>query len=113
MPIRNEPTFSEDEYYSALSLVFPEDVARAEAFMMSEFPDPKGFEDATPEELAASEFKGPRSYDGDILDLLSLVSASCAARAWSLLGISPEEGERRRAEFRRRLDDAIRERDSG
>jgi hypothetical protein len=53
---------------------------------------------------------GPRSYDGDVLDLLSLVSDSCAERAWALLGISRAEGERRREQFRRRIDDALRAR---
>ena len=113
MPIRDEKTFTDDEFIAALSLVMPADEARIAGPQWNSFPDPKGFETATREELAASEWKGPRSYDGDLLDLLSLVSASCAARAWSLLGISPEAGERRRAEFRRRLDDARRERDSG
>jgi hypothetical protein len=45
-----------------------------------------------------------------VLDLLSLVSDSCAERAWGLLGISRAEGERRREQFRRRIDDALRAR---
>lgn len=63
-----------------------------------------------PRELRASEAKGPRSYDGDLLDLVSLVSDSCAERAWQLLGVSREEGERHREAFRRRVDEALRSR---
>jgi hypothetical protein len=39
------------------------------------------------------------------------VSDRCAERAWHLLGISHEEGERRRESFRRRLEHALRARD--
>lgn len=110
MPIGDEKTFSDEEFIAAFSIIMPVDEAREEGLAWNTFPDPKGFEDATPEELRASEFKSRRSYDGDLLDLLSLVSDSCAARAWSLLGITPEEGRGRRDEFRRRLDDALRQR---
>ncbi len=113
MPIRDEKTFTDEEFIAAFAIILPPDEARAEGIAWNEFPDPKGFEDATPEELRASVVKGPRSYDGDLLDLLSLVSDSCAERAWHLLGVSPEEGERRRAEFRRRLENALRARDEG
>jgi hypothetical protein len=112
MPIRDEKTFSDEEFIAAFSIILPLEEARREGLAWNAFPDPKGFEDATPEELAASEFKSARSYDGDLLDLLSLVSDSCAERAWRLMGISQDEGERRRAEFRRRINDALRARDS-
>jgi hypothetical protein len=103
MPMRDEKTFTDDEFTAAFSLILPEDRAREEALAWNSFPDPKGFETATPEELSASEFKGPRSYDGDILDLLSCVSESCAERAWALLGVTRDEGMRRREHFRRRM----------
>jgi hypothetical protein len=103
MPIRDQKTFTDDEFIAAFSLILPEERAREEGLSWNSFPDSTGFETATPEELAASEFKGPRSYDGDILDLLSCVSESCAERAWALLRVSRDEGVRRREEFRRRL----------
>jgi hypothetical protein len=103
MPIRDEKTFTDDEFIAAFSLILPEDRAREEALAWNSFPDPKGFETATPEELSASECKGPRSYDGDILDLLSCVSDSCAERVWALLGVTSDEGLRRREDFRRRI----------
>lgn len=107
MPIRDEKTFSDDEVVAALSIIMPPHEAREEGLAWNAFPDPKGFEDATAEELRASEWKSPRSYDGDMLDLLSLVSDSCAERAWRLLGVSPEEGRRRRDAFRQRIQDAL------
>ena len=103
MPIRDEKTFTDDEFIAAFALILPEDRAREEGLAWNSFPDPKGFETATREEFAASEWKGPRSYDGDLLDLLSCVSDSCAERAWALLAVTREEGERRREEFRRRI----------
>lgn len=112
MPIRDEKTFSDEEFIAAFSIIMPPDEARTEGPAWNAFPDPKGFEDVTQEELRASEIKSPRSYDGDLLDLLSLVSDSCAERAWRLMDISHDEGERRRAEFRRRINDALRARDS-
>jgi hypothetical protein len=110
MPIRDEKTFTDEEWIAAFSLILPPEQARAEGPAWNAMPDPGGFEDATPAELRAAGVNGPRSYDGDLLDLLSLVSDSCAERAWRLMGIPPEEGARRRAHFRRRLEDAIRER---
>src|SRR5689334_10074319 len=101
MPLRDEKTFTDDEMIAAFAILLPPDRAREEGLAFNSLPDLKGFESATPEELAASEAKGPRSYGGDLLDLLSLVSESCAERAWALLGITPEEGERRRELFRR------------
>jgi hypothetical protein len=113
MPIRDEKTFTDDEWIAVFAIVLPPEQARAEGLAWNSLPDPKGFEDATPAELHAAGVSGPRSYDGDLLDLLSLVSESCAERAWHLLGISREEGERRREAFRRRLENALRARDEG
>jgi hypothetical protein len=112
MPIRDETTFTDEEFIVAFSIFLPPDEARKEGLVWNAFPDPKGFEDATPDELRASEFKSHRSYDGDLLDLLSLVSDSCAERAWRLMGITHDEGEHRRAEFRRRINDALADGDS-
>jgi hypothetical protein len=102
---------TDEEFIAAFSIILPPDEARDEGLAWNAFPDPEGFEDATPEDLRESEFSGPRSYDGDLLDLLSLVSDDCAARAWRLLRISNEEGERRRGEFRRKIDEALRAQD--
>jgi hypothetical protein len=113
MPIRDEKTFTDEEWIAAFAIILPPEQAREEGLAWNSMPDPKGFEDATPEELRAAGVNGPRSYDGDLLDLLSLVSDSCAERAWSLMGISRDEGERRRAEFRQKIEDAIRARDEG
>lgn len=112
MPLRDEKTFSDDEFIAALSFILPPAKAREMGLAFNSVPDLTGFDGATSEELAAAPVNGPRSYDGDILDLLAMVSDSCAERAWRLLEITPAEGERRRAEFRRRLDDALRLRDA-
>jgi hypothetical protein len=111
MPIGDEKTFTDEEWIAAFAIILPPEQARTEGLAWNSLPDPAGFEDATPQELRAAGVTGPRSYDGDLLDLLSLVSDSCAARAWRLMGISPDEGERRRTAFRRRLQDAMRTRD--
>lgn len=112
MPIRDEKTFTDEEFIAAFAILLPPRQAREEGLAWNSFPDRVGFEDATPEELTGTKVQsGPRSYDGDILDLLSLVSDSCAARAWRLLGIPPEEGELRRSAFRAKIDEAIRLRD--
>lgn len=112
MPIRDEKTFTDDEFIAAFAIILPSDQAREEGLAWNSLPDMVGFEDATPEELRETEIEfGPRSYDDDILDLLSLVSDSCAARAWRLLGVSPEEGERRREAFRSKVEEAKRHRD--
>lgn len=108
MPLREEKTFTDDEVTAAWSFILPADEARAQAVDMNSMPDFKGFETATPEELEACPVKGPLSYDGDFLDLMSLVSGSCAARAWVLLGISAAEGARRREAFRRRIRPILR-----
>ena len=110
MSLRDEKTFTDDEWIAAFSIILPSDQAREEGLAWNALPDLQGFDGATPRELAAAEAKGPRSYDGEILDLLSLVSDSCAERAWRLLGISREEGERRRAVFSAWLDEALRSR---
>jgi hypothetical protein len=111
MPIRDEKTFTDEELIAAFAMLLPPEQARAEGLAWNSMPDPKGIEDATAEDLRVAGVNGPRSYDGDLLDLLSLVSDSCAERAWGLMGISRDEGEQRRAEFRRRIEDAIRARD--
>lgn len=112
MPIRDEKTFTDEEWIAAFAIILPPEQARTEGLAWNSLPDPKGFEDATPEELRTAGVSGPRSYDGDLLDLLSLVSDSCAERAWNLMGISREEGEGRRDDFRRRIENAIRARDA-
>lgn len=111
MPLRDEKTFTDDEMIAAFAILLPPDSAREEGLAYNALPDVRGFDSAVPEELADSEVKGPRSYDGDILDLLSLVSDSCAERAWALLGITREEGEQRREAFRKRVAEALRFRD--
>ncbi|HEX8245421.1 MAG TPA: hypothetical protein VF541_18040 [Longimicrobium sp.] len=108
MPLREEKVFTDDEWVAAFSLILPPDQARKEGLAYASVPSITGFEDATPEELHASEANGPLSYDGDLLDLLSLVSDSCAERAWRLLGVTMEEGERRREVMRQRVDEARR-----
>jgi hypothetical protein len=112
MPIRDQKVFSDEEMIAAFAIILPAKRAREEGLAFNSLPDLSGFEDATSEELAAAPAAGPRSYDGDILDLLSLVSDSCAERAWRLMGVSPAEGEARREVFRRRVADALRARDS-
>jgi hypothetical protein len=95
MPRWDEHTCTEEEWIAAFAIVLPPERAREEGLAWQ-----------------AADVPGPRSYDGDwLLDLLSLVSDSCAERAWSLMEISRHEGERRRAEFRRRVEDALRARD--
>lgn len=108
MPIRDEKVFTDDEMIAAFAIILPPDEAREEGLAFNSFPD-LHFDDPTPEELARAPAAGPRSYDGDLLDLVSLVSDSCAERAWRLMGVSPDEGERRREAFRRRVDEALRD----
>ncbi len=90
---RYDNTFNEEEWIAAFATILPPARAREEGRAWH-----------------APHIPGPRSYDGDILDLLSLVSDSCAERAWRLMGVSPEEGERRRADFRRKVEEALRAR---
>jgi hypothetical protein len=108
MPLREEKDFTDEEWTAAFSLILPPDRAREEALAWNSLPNIRGIEDATPDELRASEAKGPLSYDGDWLDLLSLVSDSCAERAWRLLRVTREEGERRREAMRQRVEEAKR-----
>jgi hypothetical protein len=111
MALRDEKIFSDEEFIAAFSFILPPDRAREEGIGFNSMPDYQGWDSVTPEELADAPVAGPRSYDGDILDLLSLVSESCAERAWRLLGISPAEGARRRDAFRLRVEEAQRWRD--
>ena len=106
VPIRDEKVFTDDEFVAAMSLILPPDRAREEGLAFNSLPDLHGFETATGAELAAAPANGPRVYDGDLLDLLSLVSDSCAERAWKLMGVSPEEGAERREAMRRRVEEA-------
>jgi hypothetical protein len=98
MSLPEKVTFTEDEWIAAFSLILPPDRAREEGLVWS----------APDNQESEGEMTSPWSYDGDILDLLSLVSESCAERAWRLLRVTREEGERRRAEFRSELENALR-----
>jgi hypothetical protein len=108
MPLRDEKTFTDEEWIAAFALVLPPDRAREEGIGLNSLPDLHGFEGATAEELKAAGANGPRSYDDDLLDLISLVSDSCAERAWHLLGVAREDGERRREAMRQRVEEAQR-----
>jgi hypothetical protein len=108
MPLRDEKTFTDEEWIAAFALVLPPDRAREEGIGLNSLPDLHGFEGATAEELKAAGANGPRSYDDDLLDLISLVSDSCAERAWRLLGVTREDGERRREAMRQRVEEAQR-----
>lgn len=88
--------FTEEEWIAAFSFILPPDQAREEGRAWS----------------SLSSEGPPPSYDGDLLDLLSLVSEGCAERAWRLMGVTRTEGERRRAEFQRQVSDAVRARDT-
>jgi hypothetical protein len=108
MSVRDEKTFTDDEMIAAFAILLPPEQAREEGLAFNALPDLRGFADATPEQLALMGVRGPRSYDGDLLDLLSLVSESCAQRAWAVMGLSPAEGATRREAFRRRVSEALR-----
>ncbi len=88
---RYDNTFNEEEWIAAFAILLPPDQAREHGLAFHE-----------------PNVPGPSSYDGDVYDLLSLVSDSCAERAWRLMGVSREEGERRRADFRRKVEEALR-----
>ena len=111
MALHDQKVFTDEEFVAAFSLILPPDRAREEGLAFNSMPDVHGWETVTPDELAAAGVNGPRSYDGDLLDLLSLVSESCAQRAWRLMSISPEEGARRRDAMRLRVQEAQRWRD--
>ena len=106
MPLRAENDFTDEEWIAAFSLILPPGRARQQALSWISLPGQP--EDDTAEDLAESEPLGPASYDDDILDLLSLVSESCAERAWRLLGVTREQGERRREAMRQRIEEAER-----
>jgi hypothetical protein len=109
--MRYEPPFSEEEFIAAFSIILPPDRAREEGIAWRGFEDDlEGLGDEERAELAVSPLSGPWSYGGDLLDLLSLVSDSCAERAWKLMGVSPEVGQVRRAAFRQRFEPVIRAR---
>ena len=108
MPFRDEKVFTDEEWIAAFSFILPPDQAREQGLAFNSLPDYQDIHEATPEQLAALELKGSRSYDGDLLDLLSLVSDSCGERAWRLLGIPPEQGLPRREAFRQRIEEALR-----
>lgn len=105
VPIRDEKVFTDEEFVAAMAFVLPPDRAREEGLAFNAMPDLHGFETATGAELAAAPANGPRIYDGDLLDLLSLVSDSCAGRAWKLMKVSPNEGAERREAMRRRVEE--------
>ncbi|MBB4637483.1 hypothetical protein [Longimicrobium terrae] len=105
VPIRDEKVFTDEEFVAAMAFILPPDRAREEGLAFNAMPDLHGFETATGAELAAAPANGPRVYDGDLLDLLSLVSDSCAERAWQLMKVSPDEGAERRETIRRRVEE--------
>lgn len=101
--LREEKTFTDAEFVAAFSFVLTTDKATRAAKGLNRLPDMQGFASASPEELRKSPVKSERSYDGDILDLLSLVSEDCAERAWKLLGITAVDGKQRRRKFFERM----------
>jgi hypothetical protein len=108
MTLREERTFTDEEVARAFEFILSPSEAREEAIAANAIPDYKGFEGATPSQLQVSPVKGPRSYDGDFLDLMTLVSANCAERAWALMGITPSEGIERRKGFLKRIAPILR-----
>ena len=96
-------TFTHEEVVAALSLVLSRERAEEEANVMLapiDTVDEQGVPWFSP------DFEGdPRFYSEELLDLLSLVSDEAAAKAWTLLGVSPEEGNGRRERLRKRLQD--------
>lgn len=108
MGIRNELTFSDDEMIAAFSLLLPPDAAKEHALDLNSLPDLHFEGEITEEEFRHAPAAGPRSYDDDILDLLSMVSQEVALKAWQLLGVTPEEGALRREVFRRRAEPVLR-----
>jgi hypothetical protein len=63
MPLRDEKTFTDEEWVAAFAIILPVERAREEGLAWNSLPDLKGFEDATPEEIQAAAVTGPRSYD--------------------------------------------------
>ena len=83
--------FTEAEFFLAFSLIEDEKEARASAVAMS-----------TP---------GEATHEGqtwvlspDVLDLLSLVSATCARRVQTILGLDDDRAAARRDAFRARIE---------
>lgn len=103
MALKDKKTFSDSEVAAAFELLMPADEAQREAKLFNSAPDRNDFGAASLREHRRSIAKGPRSYDGDFLDLMSLVSEDCAKRAWALLGVTVAEGRRRRATLKKRL----------
>lgn len=103
MHLRDESLFTADELIRAFSLFLPPEQAAREACLILEAPSVVGFDAASPQELAQSEVRGPPSFDGDLLVLLSLVSADCARRAWAHLGVSEEVGQTLQRELATKL----------
>ena len=101
-------TFSDEEITRPFEFILSPMEARKEATELNTVPDYKGFAGAVSAELNRIPVRGPRSYDGDFLDLMSLVSASCAERAWALLGVTASEGVKRRGAFLKRIGPILR-----
>ena len=101
MPLREAQTFTLAEYCTALQFALPHREAKRLARVISASPEIVGWNSVTAEELAASPYGGPRSIDGDLYDLLTLVSEDCARRAWCLMNLSDEQGADRQATFLR------------
>jgi hypothetical protein len=103
--IRNESFthFTTAEITQAYSFILPEPEAKQLAADINRIPEKGEGVDAASEVLIA-----PTSYDGDFLDLMSLVSPSCADRAWRLMRISPSEGSERRLRFVKRIESILR-----
>lgn len=95
--------FTTEEITHAYSFILPEPEAKQLAADVNRMPEQGEGVDATGELLLA-----PTSYDGDFLDLMSLVSPSCADRAWGLMRISPSEGSERRLRFVKRIESILR-----
>lgn len=94
-------TFTYEEVVAAFSLLLPRERAEEEAKILLtpiDAADERGVSWFPP------EYEGdPRIYSEDLLDLLSLVSDEAAAKAWVLLGVTPDEGTVRRERYRERL----------
>jgi hypothetical protein len=107
MGIRDEKSFTDGEMIAAFTLLLPADAAQEHALGLNSFPDLHFEGEITSDDLRSAPAAGPRSYDDDILDLLSMVSNDVALRAWRLLGVSIEEGKRRRESFRLRMEPVL------
>lgn len=108
MGIRDERTFTDAEMIAAFSLLLEPAAAETHALELNSLPDLHFEGEITAGDLDAAPTGGPRSYDDDILDLLSMVSHEVALRAWRLLGVSLEDGMMRREAFRQRFESVLR-----